>query len=79
MTGHRQFTDEKGEVWDVVTIVTPHGPVTPKMENGWTSFRSSTEVRRITPARGVEHVTEQELRTLLAEARPCGPPRRLTE
>jgi hypothetical protein len=76
---HRRFMDERGVMWDVITIDAPQATVREHMEQGWTSFRSSSEVRRITPARDVDHLSEQELRMLLAQATPYGPPRRLIE
>ena len=76
---HRRFRDEYGQEWDVITIAKPNAPVTALMKNGWTSFRSRTEVRRITPARNIDNLTDQELRGLLAEAKVYGPARRLIE
>ena len=75
MPESRKFKDEHGHEWDVITIPSPTTVVTPELANGWTTFRCSKEIRRITPARGLDELSDQELGDLLAEAKPYGRPR----
>lgn len=70
----RRFKDEHGVVWDALTILSPRPPVLPQLEDGWVTFRSRSEVRRITPGVVLDTLSHAELRSLLSKARRLGTP-----
>ena len=67
---HRTFTDADGRQWEVWDVV-PSKWVGPTLDGGWLAFQSGAERRRLSPLPLYwATAPEQELRELLARAKP---------
>ena len=67
---HRTFTDADGRQWEVWDVV-PSKWVGPTLDGGWLAFQSGNDRRRLSPLPLYGATApEQELRELLARAKP---------
>ena len=70
----RSFTDQRGVDWQVWDTL-PEKLVSNTLEGGWLTFQSGDEKRRLAPIPLYwATAPEDQLRELLARARPVGPP-----
>ena len=75
----REITDQKGRVWLVWDVI-PSVVVKEELREGWLTFETGREKRRLTPfPQGWENLSDAELLDLLDNAAVVKPSRRLIE
>ena len=75
----REITDALGRVWQVWDV-NPSVVVKEELRNGWLTFETTREKRRLAPLpEGWEDRTDPELLDLLQQATVVKPSRRLIE